>query len=143
MNKTQSGKGAIEVPSFGEKSLEHLHTCDTRLITLCKIVIPHYDFSVLEGFRTDERQEDLLRQGKTTKGAGESRHNTSPSLAVDIAPYPIDWENPKRFYLLAGFMFHAAAGIGVEIRWGGDWDSDWDHKDQKFHDLPHFEVVVT
>ena len=131
------------MPAFGERSLKHLVTCDTRLITICKLVIPNYDFSVLEGFRSDERQEELLRQGKTTKGAGESRHNTSPSLAVDIAPYPIDWENPKRFYLLAGFMFQAASRVGVEIRWGGDWDGDWDHTDQNFHDLPHYEIVVT
>ena len=62
-------------------------------------------------------------------------------MAVDIAPYEIDWENAKRFYLLAGMMFQAANDLGIKIRWGGDWDMDWDHADQRFIDLPHFELV--
>ena len=30
---------------------------------------------------------------------------------------------------------------GVEIRWGGDWDSDTQVKDNKFDDLVHFELI--
>jgi len=127
--------------AFGTKSLEILTTCDTRLITICKIVIPNYDFTVLEGYRDDEKQEEYYRQGKSTKRAGESKHNHSPALAVDVAPYPIDWDNRRRFFLLAGFMFQAAATIDVTLRWGGDWDGDWVHTDQNFHDLPHFEIL--
>lgn len=128
------------MPAFGAKSLQHLSTCDTRLITLCNMVIKVYDFTVLEGYRSDERQEELFRQGKSTKHAGEGKHNSNPSLAVDIAPYPIDWDNPRRFYLLAGMMFQAAHWNGTDIIWGGDWDHDWIHTDQSLHDLPHFEV---
>lgn len=39
-------------------------------------------------------------------------------------------------------MFQAASTTGVKIRWGGDWDGDWIHTDQSFHDLPHFELVT-
>ena len=112
------------MPSFGAKSLAKLDTCDQKLIEVCSLVIENYDFTVLEGHRSNERQDELYRQGKSKLQAGESKHNASPSLAVDIAPYPIDWDNHSRFYLLAGFMFQAAAELDVKLRWGGDWDRD-------------------
>jgi peptidoglycan LD-endopeptidase CwlK len=31
--------------------------------------------------------------------------------------------------------------MGIEIRWGGDWDGDGDLSDHKFNDLPHFELI--
>ena len=130
------------MPSFGDKSLAKLDTCDRRLQEVCSLVIENYDFTILEGHRSNERQDELFRQGKSKLQAGESKHNASPSLAVDIAPYPIDWNDTRRFYLLAGFMFQAAAELNIKLRWGGDWDGDWEHKDQTFHDLPHFEVVL-
>ncbi|MGY8962556.1 MAG: M15 family metallopeptidase [Rhodospirillales bacterium] len=125
---------------FGESSRKKLDTCHPDLITLCDRVIDIYDFTVLEGSRSDSRQEELFRQGKSKLRAGQSKHNRDVSMAVDIAPYPIDWDNAKRFYLLAGMMFHCAGDMGLKIRWGGDWDNDWVHTDQSLHDLPHFEL---
>ena len=130
------------MPSFGAKSLEKLDTCHYLLKDICSEVIKTYDFTVLEGHRSNERQEELFRQGKSKLRAGQSKHNQNPSHAVDIAPYPIDWDDTNRFYLLAGFMFQAATEYDVVIRWGGDWDRDWEHKDQSFMDLPHFEIVL-
>lgn len=128
------------MPSFSTKSGLKLAECHPDLQRICDAVIKTYDFTVLEGFRDNDRQEELFRQGQSKLRAGQSKHNQNPSLAVDIAPYPIDWENRERFYLLAGMMFQAASEAGIALRWGGDWDGDWDHKDQTFHDLPHFEL---
>ena len=130
------------MPAFSARSDERLQTCHLHLQNVCRAAIKYYDFTVLEGHRSNERQDELFRQGKSKLKAGESKHNQNPSLAVDIAPYPIDWDDRARFYLLAGFMFQAAGELGVELRWGGDWDGDWKHNDQTFHDLPHFEVVL-
>jgi peptidoglycan L-alanyl-D-glutamate endopeptidase CwlK len=129
------------MPTFGTASRKKLDTCDNNLVAVCELVIEIYDFSVLEGHRSDERQEELFRQSKSKLRAGQSKHNQTPSLAVDISPYPIDWENRERFYLLAGMMFQAATDLGIKLRWGGDWDGDWVHTDQTFHDLPHFELL--
>ena len=38
------------------------------------------------------------------------------------------------------FVRGVAYKMGVEIRWGGDWDGDFDLKDQTFMDLVHFEI---
>lgn len=129
------------MPSFSEQSASRLSECHLDLQEICDLVIQNYDFTVLEGFRSNSRQDELFRQGKSKLQGGESKHNNSPSLAVDIVPYPIDWDDHKRFYLLAGMMFQAAAQLGIHLRWGGDWDGDWVHTDQTFHDLPHFELL--
>jgi len=128
------------MPSFGASSRGKLNTCHDSIVAVCELVIETYDFTVLEGHRSDTRQNELFRQGKSKLKGGQSKHNNNPSLAVDLAPYPIDWENVKRFYLLSGMMFQAAADLSIRIRWGGDWDGDWVHTDQSFHDLPHFEL---
>ena len=128
------------MPGFGTDSKSRLDTCHPDLQQVCELAIVNYDFTVLEGFRSNARQDDLFRQGKSKLRGGEGKHNSNPSIAVDLAPYPIDWDNAKRFYLLAGFMFQAASQLGIKLRWGGDWDGDWVHTDQSFHDLPHFEL---
>jgi hypothetical protein len=61
-------------------------------------------------------------------------------LAVDVAPYPVDWNDKERFYYFAGFVKGVASSLGISIRWGGDWNSDNNLKNQTFFDLPHFEL---
>lgn len=129
------------MPSFGTKSRKRLDTCDERLQAICEVVIEHYDISVLEGHRSNERQDELFRQGKSKLKGGQSEHNTSPSRAVDIAPYPVDWNETRRFYFMAGLIKQAAHDMGVKVRLGADWDGDGSFSDQTFHDLPHVELV--
>ena len=57
-------------------------------------------------------------------------------------PTPIEWENWQKNYLFAGFIKGLACSMGIKIRMGADWDGDFDTKDQKFHDLPHFELII-
>ncbi len=132
------------MPSFSKHSLARLETCDDRLIAICNRVIKCMDFTVVEGHRPNESQEIMFNTGRSKLRAGMSRHNREPSMAVDVAPYRnggIDWDSREHFILLAGHMFQAASELGVQLRWGGDWDGDLDFKDQSFNDLPHFEIV--
>ena len=78
--------------------------------------------------------------GKSQLEYPKSRHNLVPSMAVDVCPYPIDWNDRERFSYFAGYVRGVAAGMGIDIRWGGDWDSDGEVKDNSFDDLPHFEL---
>jgi len=127
--------------SFGTASRKKLETCNDSLVTICELAIEVYDFSVLEGHRSDKRQEELFRQGKSKLRAGQSKHNQNPSLAVDIAPWPIDWNDINRFFFLSGLMFQAAHDLNVKIRWGMDWNQNFDFTDQSFFDAPHFELL--
>jgi peptidoglycan L-alanyl-D-glutamate endopeptidase CwlK len=126
---------------FGKKSKECIATLDTRLQTIVNIAILTVDFAVIEGHRGEDRQNELLVEGKTQLAWPLSRHNTSPSKAMDILPAPYDWNNRESFIRFAAFIIGIGAALGVVIRWGGDWDRDWDLKDNKFNDYPHFEIV--
>jgi len=128
------------MPSFGKKSQEKLNTCDPRLVELFETVIEDFDCSVLEGYREKEAQNRAFDEGKSKLKFPEGNHNRYPSLAVDVAPYPIDWKDRDRFHYFAGFVKGIASQLGLDIRWGGDWDSDTQTKDNNFDDLPHFEV---
>jgi hypothetical protein len=98
------------------------------------------DFTVLCGFRGKAEQERLYRLGMSKVTYPNSKHNTYPSRGVDIAPYPVDWDDAERFYMLAGVIKACAYIRKTKIRWGGDWDSDGDLHDQSFMDLGHFEL---
>lgn len=152
------------MPSFGETSTRRLEELDPRLQNVLRAAIVRGpDFTILEGFRPKDRQNEMVKKGLSKLSFPKSKHNQMPSLAVDIAPWPIDWpdykrrENPeeeikrliengddlKRFHILAGYIFGQARLGGVPLRWGGDWDGDWKYTDQTFHDLPHFELNLT
>jgi|TARA_R110000796_G_scaffold103642_3_gene213074 peptidoglycan L-alanyl-D-glutamate endopeptidase CwlK len=92
------------------------------------IELTEVDFAVIEGIRHISRQRELLKAGKST--TLNSRHLTGH--AVDMVPYPVDWEDLERFELMAKAMKSAAKELDISIVWGGDWKS--------FYDAPHFEL---
>ena len=95
---------------------------------------------MIEGHRSAERQDKLFEEGKTKVKYPNGRHNSNPSRAVDVVPYPIDWDDRERFHLFAGFVIGIAKSMAINLRWGGDWDQDWYVHDNRFDDFPHFEI---
>lgn len=128
------------MPSFGKSSAHRLATCHPKLQELFNEVVKNYDCTVLQGERTKEEQDEYFRTGKSKVQYPNSKHNSSPSMAVDIVPYPIDWNDWNRFYHFAGYVKGVADNLGIKIRSGIDWDGDNDFKDQTFNDAPHFEL---
>lgn len=130
------------MPTFSESSKARLLTCHPKLQTLFLEVIRHYDCSILYGVRTPEEQARLVKEGKSkTINSKHLRQPDGYSHAVDVSPYPIDWEDTKRFYYFVGHVMGIAKSLGIKIRSGADWDGDLQVKDQNFHDLPHFELI--
>lgn len=129
------------MPSFAPTSLRRLETCHPDLQRLFKELIKHVDCTIIVGHRGEEEQEQAVLQGKSKLHWPKSKHNSTPSMAVDVSPWPVDWKDTKRFYDFAGIVRAQAAILGIKIRWGGDWDGDGDIKDQKFNDLVHFELI--
>ena len=128
------------MPKFGKRSKERLATCDERLQKVFNEVINYVDCSVLEGHRSAERQDKLFEEGKTKVKYPNGRHNANPSNAVDVAPYPIDWDDRERFHLFAGFVIGIAKSMGITLRWGGDWNMNFEVDDNQFDDFPHFAL---
>lgn len=130
------------MPTFGRRSKAQLDTCHGDLQRVLYEVIKVFDFTVLTGHRTKAVQEEAYATGRSTKQWPKSKHNTKPSIAVDIAPWPINWNDRERFTYLAGHIRMAGAAMGIEIRWGGDWDKDTEVRDNGFDDLVHFELLL-
>ena len=136
------------MPKFGKQSLDRLSTCHPDIQKVMNEAIKHYDFTILFGYRSPQEQFELYKQGrKLVNNKWEkvgatvtnldgitkvSEHNYKPSRAIDIAPYPIDWNDTNRFKDLAKIVKDAAKTVGVSIEWGGDWKS--------FVDLPHYQI---
>ncbi len=104
--------------------------------------IKFIDFSVIDGQRNEAEQSEAYRTGASQVPWPESTHNTDPSEGIDVAPYPIAWDDRERFTLLGGIILMAAFDMGIVLRWGGDWDRDTEVKDNVFDDLGHFELVL-
>ena len=128
------------MPRYSNKSKERLASCDERLQDVFNEVINYVDCSILEGHRSKERQNKLYDENRTKVKYPNGRHNSSPSKAADVTPYPVDWEDRERQTLFAGFVIGIARGMGIRLRWGGDWDMDFHVMDNRFDDFPHFEV---
>ena len=129
------------MPNFGRKSRERLATCDDRLQKVFNEVIKYWDCSVLEGHRDERNQDRLYSEGKTKVRYPMGRHNSKPSRAADVVPYPVDWEARERFHFFSGFVLGVARRMGITLRWGGDWNMNFEVDDNKFDDFPHFELV--
>jgi|TARA_R110000787_G_scaffold10038_2_gene34469 peptidoglycan LD-endopeptidase CwlK len=128
------------MPRFGSRSINRLKTCDQKLQELFYEVVKHFDCSIIEGNRGEERQNKAYADGKSKVKYPNGKHNKFPSVAVDVAPYPIDWSDRDRFHYFGGFVLGVAKQMGMNIRWGGDWNQDTETKDNKFDDLVHFEI---
>ncbi len=130
------------MPKFGKRSRKRLKGVDSRLVEVLNEVCKYFDITVIEGLRSQERQNELVAQGKSKTKFGKHVQGK----AVDIAPYPIDWNARDDFHYLGGFVLGIAASKGINVRWGGDWsDSSLSQgrrttKDNNFDDLVHFEI---
>ena len=121
---------------FGKRSRQNLKGVNAKLVNVLNTLIKIMDVTVIEGVRSKERQAELLEKGATK--VKYSRH--MEGKAVDIAPYPIDWKDRERFHYMGGMVRGIGKQLGVKIRWGGDWDSDGEIKDNNFDDLVHVEI---
>lgn len=134
------------MPRFSDRSKNRLNTCDPRLQEILHEAIKYFDFTVLEGHRDKETQERYFNERKTKVHYPNSKHNSNPSLAVDIVPYYPDephirWKSIKGFAYMAGLINGIATSKGYKLRWGGNWNGEVYIPKQRFDDLPHFEIL--
>ena len=135
------------MPSFGKTSRARLSTCDIRWQNIMNEVIKYYDCTIITGHRGKEEQNIKVAEGTSEVSWPNSKHNSMPSMAIDVAPWPIPtewgeaWKDRVKFYELKAIIFYETKKQGISIRWGGDWDRDYDYTDNSFDDLVHYEVL--
>ncbi|MGE4314574.1 M15 family metallopeptidase [Acinetobacter sp.] len=144
-------------------SLGRLEGVNTDLVKIVKraIAITQQDFMVVEGVRSKEQCYINYGKGRTAAqciAKGVPAKYAQPKLAkvtwltnplsskhvtgkaVDLVPYPVDWDDVSKFDQIAKAMFAAAKELGVSIRWGADWDNDGNYREKGEYDSPHFEL---
>lgn len=116
------------------RSLIKLSTCAPKLVKLIMEAIKTspFDFAVICGHRGEEQQTKAFDEGRSKVLYPMSEHNSVPSTAVDLAPYPIDWDDIEKFKILACHIKITAYLLDIPIEWGGDWKS--------FKDYPHYQL---
>lgn len=133
------------MPTFSNASLAQLDTCHVNLQRIAHEAIKVYDFAVIEGHRGEAKQNAAFARGDSQVTYPHGKHNATPSNAFDIMPYPVDWSgssaNHERSVFLAGIIMATAFHLGIKLRYGGDWNSNGDMRDEKFRDYGHFELV--
>lgn len=154
---------------FGKTSISRLDTCHPDLIKIMEhaISFSKVDFSITEGHRSIERQQQLYSIGRTTRkdlspvtnvdGVNrKSNHNYSPSMAVDIAIYHPEYNIRKQIIYDFKHLSYVAGVIQATaiilykkdevkhlVKWGYNWDNDGVLGiDQSFIDAPHFELYL-
>lgn len=129
------------MPSFSQVSKDRLATTHPDLQKLFNEIIKDYDCTILCGFRNQADQDKAYAEGRSKLKWPNGNHNKNPSRAVDVMPYPIDWKDTDRICLFAGYVLGTAKQMGINIRWGGDWNGNHETKDERFIDSPHFELI--
>ncbi len=126
------------MPKFSKTSEARLLTCHPDIVAVCRELIKQYDVTVLCGRRTKEEQDAAYHAGRSRAKYPQSAHNRVPSHAVDLAPYPINWDDVSRFKEM-WLRFDAIAAvlrgrgeIASRFEWGGEWKT--------LKDCPHIEI---
>jgi peptidoglycan L-alanyl-D-glutamate endopeptidase CwlK len=118
---------------FSKRSEGNLAGVNPALVKVVRraLELTVVDFGITEGLRSEARQRDLLREGKSQ--TLRSRHLTGH--AVDVVAYlgrEISWDW-KYYEQIAAAFKRASVELHIPIEWGGDWKT--------LKDGPHFQLT--
>lgn len=137
------------MPNFSRQSVNKLQTCHPELQKLFFEVIKHWDCIISEGHRGEEAQNSAVARGKSKLLYPHGRHNSVPSMAVDVYPYPVPTDKQMAdYYYFGGFVLGVAAMLKAQgvmrysVRYGADWNKNQRITDEKFIDAVHFELIL-
>jgi peptidoglycan L-alanyl-D-glutamate endopeptidase CwlK len=117
---------------FSRRSWENLKDVDPRLVALATRVLERIDITVLCGYRDKEQQNIVYGKGTSQLKYPKSKHNKKPSQAIDLCPYPVDWDNIAEFDRMCDIVLEEAEKLGINVKLGREFS---------FKDYPHVELV--
>jgi len=132
---------------YSDISSNRLATCHPDIRRMCMRVLKIFDHKVMCGWRGQVLQDRCYRLGMSTLQWPDSKHNwvnmygEPESLAVDLCPHPYAPWNGDRILFFAGKVTATAEHMGIDLRWGGDWNRDNVLINQTFNDRFHYELV--
>ncbi len=139
--------------AWGTRSLQRRGSVRPELQKIADLAIEMspFDLTFTEGHRNERWQIAFYAQGRTSPGSivtdvqwPHGTHNAVPSNAMHLDPYPINYKDTDKYVLMAGVVWAAAVVLELNdhLRWGRDWDRDFDLTDQRrILYFAHFEWV--
>jgi len=133
---------------LNKKSQDLVSKCHPDIQKVVAESIKEYDFIVTDGWRGEAAQNEAYRKGNSKVKFPNSYHNClgkhikpehlpagigpedACSLAVDLVPLPVDWNDLKRFEELAKVIKKNADKLGIGLEHPFTWDK------------PHFELTL-
>ena len=117
------------------RTKDKLKGVDVRLAMLVGYVLvtSPIDFFVNEGVRSERKQKEYYRDGKSRCDGVEKRSKHQDGKAIDV--YYVGWESSdsptdERWFLLIESFKKAGKMLGLRLEFGYDWG--WDN--------PHIEL---
>ena len=129
------------MPCFDEKSENNLIGVDARLVLLARLVIVETDHSIIQGYRGKEEQTNAYQARRSRFQWQESKHNKTPTEAIDVCPNPVQRQNVEGFFCLASRYLAYAKVLEIDLAWGGTWDSNGLLLQSRFRSNNHLEIV--
>jgi peptidoglycan L-alanyl-D-glutamate endopeptidase CwlK len=129
---------------YGRRSMGNLEGVHPLLVDWALELVTIIDNSVIDGVRDMTQQRLYVSMGVSQ--TMNSLHLIQPdgySHAVDLAPYPIDWSDHRRFYIMGGIGLGLASKMDLPIVWGGRFNPDDDRfKMPSLNDIGHFQIMT-
>lgn len=136
---------------FSFRSQAKLDTCHKDLVLLFTTVLLERDCIIIEGHRSQGVQDEYQRTGKSQLRWPNSKHNSNPSMGIDVMEYfptrpHIHWADLGACEDFALYVQTLAKTLPLDyaLRWGGDWDGDGVRVDrdpnETFFDGAHYEL---
>lgn len=113
---------------FSKTSLKRIAECHPDLQRIAHELIKEMDVMVLCGYRGEKAQNEAFAKGHSKLRFPKSKHNRTPALAIDMAPYPLDWQARGRFEDMRTRIKAIAKRLDIRIR-----HISWD--------MPHTELA--
>lgn len=117
---------------------ERLYGVHPKLQAAVHSILLKLPMFVIEGVRTDARQQDLYAQGRTRSGPivtykNGTSHKSNHQPHADGLGYAIDmaWKGPEPFAETHPWQTYGELVEASGLIWGGRWT---------MHDLPHAEL---
>lgn len=118
------------MPKFSKRSLTNIAQCEPDLQKIANELIKEMDVMVICGHRNQADQDAAFKNGYSKVRWPNSKHNSTPSRAMDVVPYPLNWEARAKFLEMREKMKAIAARLEIPVRF-----ISWD--------LPHIELRPT
>lgn len=146
---------------YSPQSEGRLSTCHPDIKKVFRKVLESFDHSIECGWRDEQAQNKAVADGRSKTPWPKSKHNSSPSDAVDAMPWPYSYADIEgrsgaavqyRALIRCGMFIgtvlavadelYARGEISAPLTSGVDWDNDRDIAETAFMDVPHFQRRV-